>query len=104
MLKKLVEVTGRSGKSLTLCGEVASDPLYVPLLIGLGYTKLSINPLSINLVKDIINRISYKQAQGLVKKALKMKTAKDIRKLLEGYFSKIKKLCQIYIHPIDNVS
>ena len=97
MLKRLVEITEKAGKDITLCGEVAGEPLYVPLLVGLGYRKLSVNPIAINLIKDIIHKLSFKDTKALVDKALNMKTAKDIRVLLEDYFSKMKKICEIYL-------
>jgi len=97
MLKRLIEITDEAGKEITVCGEVAGDPLYVPLLVGLGYRKLSVNPIGINLIKDIIHKISFKDTKELVDKAMNMKTAKDIRLLLEDYFSKMKKMCKIYL-------
>jgi len=97
MLKRLVKITEQAGKDITLCGEVAGEPLYVPLLVGLGYRKLSVNPIAINLIKDIIHKLSFKDTKALVDKALNMKTAKDIRVLLEDYFSKMKKIREIYL-------
>ncbi len=100
MLDKLVRVAQNADKDLTICGEVASDPLYIPLLVGLGYTKLSVNPLAINLVKDIVRSISYEESVVLARKALQKKTTENILKLLEDYFSSITKIYNIYFHPM----
>ena len=49
-----------------MCGEMAGSPFYVPVLIGLGATELSMNPTSIEAVRRVITGIEYKDAVELV--------------------------------------
>ena len=100
MLKNLFKVTKKAGKDITICGEVAGDPLYIPILIGLGYQKLSLNPMAINVIKDVIRNISFEETKVLARKALEKKTAKDVKRLLEKFLSRFEKLYRIYFHPL----
>jgi phosphotransferase system enzyme I (PtsI) len=99
MLKSLLSVVSRAGKDITICGEVAGDPVYVPLLVGLGYQKLSLNPLAINVVKDVIRNISYEETRKLAERALERRTALDVKTLLESYLSQYRKIYRFYCRP-----
>lgn len=60
----------RQGIWTGVCGEMAANPLLVPLLIGLGVDELSISPGAIPMVKDVIRHIHYAEAQELAQTAL----------------------------------
>jgi len=62
-----------------MCGEVAGDPLYSVLLVGLGLDELSISAYMIPEVKRIIRSITYDEAKRLVRKAMTLSTAAEIR-------------------------
>jgi phosphotransferase system enzyme I (PtsI) len=65
-----------------MCGEVAGDPLYSVLLVGLGLDELSISAYMIPEVKRIIRSITYDEAKMLVRKAMGLSTAAEIRHLV----------------------
>ena len=67
-----------------MCGEVAGDPLYSVLLVGLGLDELSIGAYMIPEVKRIIRSITYDEAKMLVKKAMGLSTAAEIRRLVHS--------------------
>ena len=67
-----------------MCGEVAGDPLYSVLLVGLGLDELSISAYMIPEVKRIIRSITYDEAKMLVRKAMGLSTAAEIRQLVAG--------------------
>lgn len=67
-----------------MCGEVAGDPLYSVLLVGLGLDELSISAYMIPEVKRIIRSITYDESKTLVRKAMGMSTAAEIRRFLAG--------------------
>ena len=66
-----------------VCGEMASDPLAVPVLIGLGVDELSTSPSMLLQTKDIIRSLSMKEAKEIVKKIFSLNTAGEIRKHME---------------------
>ena len=65
-----------------MCGEVAGDPLYSVLLVGLGLDELSISAYMIPEVKRIIRSITYDEAKTLVKRAMGLSTGGEIRHLV----------------------
>jgi phosphotransferase system enzyme I (PtsI) len=54
LIKQTIVSAKKAGIPLSICGEMASEPQYIPLLIGLGITELSINPAQTAYVKAII--------------------------------------------------
>lgn len=81
MIKLVVSAAKIANIDVTLCGEMAGDPLYIMVLIGLGLNALSMNSISIPRVKTIIRNISYSDAQSLVTKMLTMSSAEEIEAL-----------------------
>ncbi len=62
----VIEAASKASKPLTVCGEMAGSPFYVPVLIGLGATELSMNPSSVGPVRRLIEGIAYEEALELV--------------------------------------
>lgn len=67
----------------SICGEMAGDPLYTELLLGLGITALSMAPVAIPVIRAEISHIYLEEARTLARKALKMRTAEEIRELMK---------------------
>ncbi len=61
-----------------MCGELASDPLATPLLLGMGLDEFSMSPNSIPLVKAVVRSWSMDRAVELVQKVLNMSDAKSV--------------------------
>lgn len=76
-VKKVIEAAEKSGKPLIVCGEMAGSPVYVPILIGLGATELSMNVNSIPRVRRIIENIAVEEASEIAKKVIVCKTADE---------------------------
>ncbi len=60
-----------------VCGEMAGDPRYIPILIGLGVRELSMSPLSIGHIRRLIRKISMHDAERIAEKALAADTAEE---------------------------
>jgi phosphoenolpyruvate-protein kinase (PTS system EI component) len=60
------------------CGEMAGSPYYVPILIGLGATELSMNPKSIPRVRRLISGIAYDEARELCRLITPCRTAAEV--------------------------
>jgi phosphotransferase system enzyme I (PtsI) len=69
-LKTIVDAGHRAGIGVSVCGEMASDPLSVVLLMGLGYRTLSIGPPAIPLVKWVIRTVPLSVAEEAARSAL----------------------------------
>jgi phosphotransferase system enzyme I (PtsI) len=77
-LKRIVDDAHRAGVSVSVCGEMAGDPAYAPLLLGLGVDSLSMAPPSIPAVKFLVRAMKMSDARELAAEALKMTSAKEI--------------------------
>ena len=84
LIKHVVDAGVREGKPVSICGEVAGDPFYIPLLIGLGLRELSVNPVSILDIKEAVRRISLREAQTLAETILTLSTAEEVEKVLQS--------------------
>ena len=78
MIKGVVASSKFSGISIGICGEMAGESIYLPILIGLGLTDLSMNALSILRVKKILREMSYRECREITEEALKFSTATEI--------------------------
>ncbi len=67
---------------VSLCGEMASDPALVGLLVGLGLTDFSMTPGAIPIVRQVIQELSAAEARRLASHALRLATATEIEQFL----------------------
>ncbi|MCH9614184.1 MAG: Phosphoenolpyruvate-protein phosphotransferase [Chlamydiia bacterium] len=85
-LKFIVDSARPHGTPINLCGEIASNPLFTPLLIGLGLRKLSLPSRYIPQVKEMTRKISVVECESLIEKALSCTSGGAIHRLLiENY-------------------
>jgi phosphotransferase system enzyme I (PtsP) len=70
-------------KPVSLCGELAGNPLATILLLGMGFDSLSMNAGSLLSVKWVVRSISVSRAKQLLKAALRMEDAQQIRRFME---------------------
>ncbi|MDO8461690.1 MAG: phosphoenolpyruvate--protein phosphotransferase, partial [Deltaproteobacteria bacterium] len=89
LLNQITEAGRQKNIEVSVCGEMAGEPLYLLILLGLGLTELSMNPLSIPRVKKILRQVTFKQGAELVEKALACKTSSDVEHLVRKEMSKI---------------
>ena len=75
----------RAGKPLTICGEMAGEPRYLPLLVGLGLRRFSVAPGEMLAVKKAIRGLRLAEAQQLGRQALGLGTAAEVEALLARY-------------------
>ncbi|MBM3277019.1 MAG: phosphoenolpyruvate--protein phosphotransferase [Candidatus Handelsmanbacteria bacterium] len=78
-----VESGRRHGVPVSICGELAGDPLAVPLLVGLGLESLSLSPGLIPEVKEVVRAICLSEARELAAACLTLKTGAEVRQRLE---------------------
>jgi phosphotransferase system enzyme I (PtsI) len=67
---------------VSLCGEMASDPALVGLLVGLGLTEFSMTPGAIPIVRHVIADLNAGEARRLANHALRLATAAEIEQYL----------------------
>jgi phosphotransferase system enzyme I (PtsI) len=81
-IRHTVAVGRKANIQVSLCGEMAAESLYTPILLGLGLTNLSMNPQAIPRVKNLICRSRLDDCRRLVARVLRLRTADEINKRL----------------------
>lgn len=83
-LKVIKEGADRYGTPVSVCGELAGNPLATVLLMGLGMQSLSMSVGSLLKVKWVVRSFSQSRARQLFKVALRMEDAEQVRRYMEG--------------------
>ena len=78
LIQNVIRVAADAEIDITVCGEMAGDPVLSILLIGMGYEQLSMSPTVIPEIKKVISSISLQDAQHLVDEIMKLSTAGEI--------------------------
>lgn len=87
-LQMICRAGQKAGISVTMCGEMAAEPLYLPILLGLGFSELSMNAPCIPRVKRLVRQFKKSDGQKLLKKLLQLPTAIEIAHCLEDEMAK----------------
>jgi phosphoenolpyruvate-protein kinase (PTS system EI component) len=83
LIKKSVEAGHAGNVEVSVCGEMAADPLGAILLAGLGVDMLSVSFQYVGILKKIIRTIDFEGARQIARKALKMKSEQEIISYVE---------------------
>jgi phosphotransferase system enzyme I (PtsI) len=83
LIASVAEVARDSGRMLTVCGDMAGDPRYTELLLGLGLRELSVTPGEMLDVKHRIRETDLAAARELTLAALELASGDEIERLLE---------------------
>ncbi len=89
LIRMIMDAAGRTGVDVVMCGEMAGDPVNLPVLMGLGLTELSMNPGSIPVVKQVVRKINSTDTKNLVDEILKMGKVADITDLVKTRYRDI---------------
>ncbi len=77
-LKQVHDLVEPTGKPIVVCGEIAADPVPAAVLLGLGFTALSVNVGAYSRIKELIRSVSLAELRELTDGLLKMRDHKKI--------------------------
>jgi phosphoenolpyruvate-protein phosphotransferase len=83
LIRDVITAAHAHGKWAGLCGELAGEPLAIPILLGLGLDEFSMNPPAIPLAKEILRGLTREEARAIAKEALALPTPEAIQELVE---------------------
>jgi phosphotransferase system enzyme I (PtsI) len=89
LVKSIIDAGHRAGIWVSLCGEMASDPLAVLVLLGLGLDEFSVGAISIPQVKNTIRSVKFEDAKRLADGALSLSTAKEVERFIRRRMGRI---------------
>jgi phosphotransferase system enzyme I (PtsI) len=82
LIKGVIDAGKRAGIPVSMCGEMASDPIYAIMLIGLGLEIFSMNPSNVPVIKNVIRSVRYRDCRRIAEIALQKKTAQEIEEFV----------------------
>ena len=78
LIHMTVRAANEAGIPVSVCGEMATNPLAVPILIGLGLSELSGTPAAIPVVKEIVRALDTALVEADARSALRARTAAEV--------------------------
>ena len=88
-LLRLIEMVAKAAKStgipVTVCGEMAGEPMIAPILVGLGIRELSMSAVSVPEVKAAIRAMTVVDAEALIGRVRSLATAAEVRAMVSDY-------------------
>ena len=85
LLKNIIDSAHAAGKNVGMCGEMAGDPLYTVILLGLGLDEFSMSAVQIPKVKKIIRNISKIEAKKLVEQLFDCKNMNEVNLTMKKF-------------------
>jgi len=79
LMHAVAQAAHRMGKRVSLCGELAADPVALPLLIGLGVDEVSVDPAMVPIVKERVRHLALADTRRLAEECLALGTVAEVR-------------------------
>ncbi len=84
-IKHAADIAIENGKWISVCGEMAGDPLYTPLILGMGIHELSMSPVALPSVQNVLRNIRVYEAEELLEKALACHDGQTVLQLCRDF-------------------
>jgi phosphotransferase system enzyme I (PtsI) len=75
-------IDGREEKPIAICGEMAGDPLFTWVLLGLGIRQFSMSPRLIPAVKSVVSSTYLREAQEITREVLRLDSDREVEQLV----------------------
>lgn len=83
LIKRVIDAGHDAGIDVAMCGEMAGDPYYTTLLLGMGLDEFSLSPVQIPKVKKVIRSVSFSDAKKAAEEVLKCEDKESISKIIK---------------------
>lgn len=90
MIRQVVNAAHNHNISVSVCGQMSSDPVFLPLLIGMGIRQFSVTPHAIPELKEVIRNLTIAKAEKIAAQAETLEVARDVENYLGG---ELRRLC-----------
>ncbi|MDA1231116.1 MAG: phosphoenolpyruvate--protein phosphotransferase [Planctomycetota bacterium] len=89
LIQMVLRAAEKYGKPVTVCGQMSSDPRFIPLLLGMGLRSLSATPQAIPRLKEVVRNLSIFEAVRISRHACSLDLARDVEHYLQGDLSRL---------------
>ena len=79
----MIDAARATGRQVSLCGEMAADPLCAALLLGMGITEMSMKPSAIPAVKHLLRSLSLVEAKRMAREAMTLSSSREIEDMIQ---------------------
>jgi phosphoenolpyruvate-protein phosphotransferase (PTS system enzyme I) len=86
LVSMVVNAAHTKGKLVGVCGELAGEPLAIPILVGLGVDELSMNPPAIPIAKQIVRSLTFSGSKELAGRVLELETSAQVQECVKEHF------------------
>ncbi|MGN0466775.1 MAG: phosphoenolpyruvate--protein phosphotransferase [Lachnospiraceae bacterium] len=83
-IQRIISAAKKTGIMVGMCGEVAADPLMIPVLLGFGLDEFSVSATSVLATRKIMSEWTKEEAEALAAKVVEMKTSDEIYECLKA--------------------
>jgi len=90
LIRSVITAARKYHIPVSVCGQMSSDPMFVPLLVGMGLRQLSVTPQAIPELKEVIRNLTIARAERNASRSESMEVARDVESYLRG---ELKKIC-----------
>jgi phosphotransferase system enzyme I (PtsI) len=87
IIRWVVQSGHQAGIPVAICGEMAAEPAYAVLLLGLGLDELSMNPFFIPKVKKVLRMSRFEESRSFVEQLFRFPTASEIERFVREWMS-----------------
>jgi phosphotransferase system enzyme I (PtsI) len=87
IIRGVVQSAHKAGIPIAICGEMAAEPAYALILLGLGLDEFSMNPVAIPKVKKVVRKSRFEEAKDLVERVFQFKTASEIERYVRTWMA-----------------
>lgn len=98
LVRSVIRSARRNNIDVSVCGEMSGDPIYVPLLLGLGLRQMSVTPHKIPEIKRVVRSLSMREAQRIAGRVQRLDNARDITNFLRD---RVRKIVPELVHGQD---
>ena len=85
MIKQVVEVGKANDVRVCICGEMASEPANMPVLLGLELDELSMTPQSLPAVKEMIRGLSFSESKKFAAKVMEATSVAEVTSMMDSF-------------------
>ncbi len=89
LIRSVVEAAHNNNIWVGVCGEMAGEPLFAPLLLGMGIDELSAAASSLPRLKEVIRRLTLREAQELASASLHANSGREVLAMLNALLQRV---------------
>ncbi len=89
LIDRVAKAAAAAGVAVNVCGEMSGEPMFAPLLIGLGVRQLSITPRKIPDIKRVVRSVALPDCQKVAAECLSLETASEVTRYLRDHLRRV---------------